>query len=386
MTAAWSTSSLGEAYLGEMYLTAAGDDGVPVVDDTPPDPYTLGGRVTAYRWDILNPDDVRLGELDVEGGSLSWSVDREIRSTGMLTWAGLTVPEWTQIRVQPWVSIDFADGETDSWPLGVYLPATPTIHWSDAVATADVDLYDKLLILVEDKVNATFAVPAGAVVTEQVEAIIASAGESRMSIAASTATLRSAMVWEPGTTKLRIINDLLAAINYFSLWVDGYGYFRSDPYQAPQYRVVRRSFTDGVDSIYSPDFAHDRDTFSVPNVVTLISRADGATPALTSTASNDDPTDPLSTVSRGREIEVVEVDVEAASQVILDDLAKRRLEDLSRVSSTLDLEHAPVPLALNDRVQFRSTIAGITTSGVVQGMTVDCDPLALMRCHIQEVR
>ena len=133
----------------------------------------------------------------------------------MLTWAGLTVPEWTQIRVQPWVSIDFADGETDSWPLGVYLPATPTIHWSDAVATADVDLYDKLLILVEDKVNATFAVPAGAVVTEQVEAIIASAGESRMSIAASTATLRSAMVWEPGTTKLRIINDLLAAVNYF---------------------------------------------------------------------------------------------------------------------------------------------------------------------------
>ena len=150
--------------------------------------------------------------------------------------------------------------------------------------------------------------------------------------------------------------------------------------------MVRRSFTDGVDSIYSPDFAHDRDTFSVPNVVTLISRADGATPALTSTALNDDPSDPLSTVSRGREIEVVEVDVEAASQVILDDLAKRRLEDLSRVSSTLDLEHAPVPLALNDRVQFRSTIAGITTSGVVQGMTVDCDPLALMRCHIQEVR
>ena len=63
MTAAWSTSSLGEAYLGEMYLTAAGDDGVPVVDDTPPDPYTLGGRVTAYRWDILNP--VSYTHLDV---------------------------------------------------------------------------------------------------------------------------------------------------------------------------------------------------------------------------------------------------------------------------------------------------------------------------------
>ncbi len=289
------------------------------------DPYTLGGRVTAYRWDILNLDDLRLGELGVTGGALSWSVDREIRSTGMLTWAGLTVPEWTQIRVQPWVSIDFADGTTDSWPLGVYLPATPTIHWSDAVATADVDLYDKLLILVEDKVNATFAVPAGAVVTQQVEAIIASAGESRVSIAASTATLRSAMVWEPGTSKLRIINDLLAAINYFSLWVDGYGYFRSDPYQAPQYRVVRRSYTDGVDSIYSPDFAHDRDTFSVPNVVTLISRADGVTPALRSTSRNDDPADPLSTVSRGREIEVVDVGVEAASQVILDDLANQKI-------------------------------------------------------------
>lgn len=346
-----------------------------------------GHRTTEYRWDLLTLGDAPAGTLDgVESARLEWSVAREIRGTGSMQWAGSTVPDWTQVRLQPWVTITDPTGVAQTWPLGVYIPASPSVVWTSTSATAGVDLYDKLQVLVDAKVSASYALPQGTIITDSVKALILGAGESRMVVADSSATLRSPMVWDPGTTVLRIVNDLLAAANYFAVWVDGWGYFRADPYVAPQSRGVAWSFLDDESSIYAPEWTHDRDSFGVPNVVTLVSRADGATPALTSTARNMAVGDPLSIPSRGREVVEVEADVEAASQDVLDGLAARRLADLSRVSSSLEIQHAPVPLSLNDSVRFRSTQAGVDALGVVQSMTLDCDPGALMTSHIQEVR
>lgn len=346
-----------------------------------------GHRTTEYRWDLLNLSDATVGTLEgVEGARLEWSVAREIRGSGALQWAGLTIPDWTQVRLQPWVTITDPAGATQTWPLGVYIPTTPSVAWTSTSATAGVDLYDKLQILVDAKASASYALPQGTIIADAVRTLILGTGESRMVVADSSATLRSPMMWDPGTTVLRIVNDLLAAANFFSVWVDGWGYYRADPYVAPQSRGVAWSFIDDSSSIYAPGWTHDRDSFGVPNVVTLISRADGATPALTSTARNATPGDPLSVPSRGREVVEVETDVEAASQSVLDGLAARRLADLSRVSSSVQIQHAPIPLLLNDAVRFASTTAGLDVLGVVQSMTVDCDPGALMTSHIQEVR
>jgi hypothetical protein len=65
-----------------------------------------GHRTTEYRWDLLTLADATVGTLDgVEGARLEWSVAREIRGTGSMQWAGLTIPDWTQVRLQPWVTI-----------------------------------------------------------------------------------------------------------------------------------------------------------------------------------------------------------------------------------------------------------------------------------------
>lgn len=346
-----------------------------------------GDRTTEYRWDLLDLSDALVGTLDqAEGARLEWSVAREIRSTGSLEWAGSSIPDWTQVRLQPWVTITDPLGATLTWPLGVYIPTTPSVTWSPTCATAQVDLYDKLQLLVDAKVTAPYALPQGSVITDAVRALIAGTGETRMVITDSASTLRSSMIWEPGVTVLRIVNDLLATANYFSVWVDGQGYFRADPYVAPQSRGIAWSFADDESSIYAPGWAHDRDAFGVPNVVTLISRSDADTPALTATARNATVGDPLSVPSRGREVIVVETDVEAASQDVLDGLAARRLADLSRVSSSVQIQHAPIPLLLNDAVRFASTTAGLDVLGVVQSMTLDCAPGALMTSHLQEVQ
>src|SRR5690606_9088086 len=122
------------------------------------------------------------------------------------------------------------------------------------------------------------------------------------------------------------------------------------PYVAPQDRGIAWSFVDDDKRIHMPDFSHDYDGFNVPNEVVLVGQSDGDTPALVATARNTDPGSPWSIPSRGGSITHTETGVEATSQFVLDNLAARRLTELTQVSSTFEVQHAWVPLELNDAV------------------------------------
>src|SRR5690606_23496078 len=101
----------------------------------------------------------------------------------------------------------------------------------------------------------------------------------------STETLTSGMVWPAGTSKLRIINDLLSAINYFSLRCDGHGRYVAAPYLAPASRPVVRRFVPAPDAIHLPEFTRDRDLAGIPNKVVLVSSGSGDDEALVGVAS-----------------------------------------------------------------------------------------------------
>lgn len=247
-----------------------------------------------------------------------------------------------------------------------------------------MELYDKLLVVDQDAVETSYALDVGANVINSIADLILSTGEARVSITASAETLRTAMVWEAGTSKLRIINDLLSAINYFSLWVDGYGNFRAEPYVEPSRRGLSWSFFDNAESIYSPDFSHDFDTFKIPNKVILVSQSDGETEALTATAYDQRPDSPFSFEARDRWIAVTETNVEATSQAVLDALAQRRLKELQMVGSTYEISHALIPLDLNALVAFRR-LDLIDALGVVQKFTLRTDVGALVTSTIREV-
>lgn len=346
----------------------------------------VGHRSEAWRWDLLTLTDAPAGMLDgVEGAQLDFSIHNTIRSGGSLTWSGSDAPDWMRIRLQPWYTLATMDGDEMSWPLGVFIPAAPKVSYTDDGASVGVELYDKLLVLDQDKVEATHTEVAGAVVTERIRALIASTGEYLIAVEDSGETLSAPMVWEAGTSKLAIINDLLDAINYFSLWCDGYGTYRADPYTAPTSRPLAREFLDDEHSIYAPDFTHDRDDFNVPNKLVLVARSDGETEALISTATNVDPASPYSYPSRGRWLTHVETDVEATSQAVLDGIASRRLAEKAQVASTFDIEHALIPLDLNALVAFRRSPAGIHAHAVVQKMSIDTATGALVATTLREV-
>lgn len=359
-------------------------------DSTPV--YPIGGkdplldhRDESWRWDILTLKEAPAGTLDgVEAGTLEFNVNATIRGGGNLTWSGLDEPNWSQILLQPWYVLRTAEMEI-SWPRGVFIPAAPVDAHTDTGKTVDVELYDKLLILDQDKTDSTTTIGKFINVVEAIRTVIGSAGQTRHAIEDNPQVLRSAMVWEAGTSKLRIVNDLLAAVNYFSLWCDGYGVYQGSPYKAPAARPIVRRFVDNKDSIYTPDFTHDRDMFNIPNKVIEIGRGDGDTPGLVATATNEDPDNPYSYPSRGRWIVHVDTDVEATSQAVLDGIATRRLRELAQVASAVDFTHAHVPLELNDVVEFERGDRAVKLRATVQTMSISTTPGDLVQTKIREV-
>lgn len=363
----------------------------------------LGGhRVLSFRYELLDRWENLVGLVRTApyGGSLSWSAQASIKGGGTLP---VVDPgegiDWVHARVRPVAVLSSATtSQRVEVPLGVYLAAAPSEDWSDEGRRWEVDLLDKAVILDQDVPtdaagNATaYTAPAGSNVVALVAGMILGVGESVAAIEPGPEVLTSALVFEPGTTKLRIINELLDAANYFSLWTDGLGQFRVTKYRSPQDRPVAYEllapFTRGPRSLMAPDWSRERDVYTVPNRYVAVSQGDGDAEGLVATAVNDDPASPFSRASRGRWVTQVEEGVEATSLASLQAYADRKLLAASGVSSKVEVAHAYLPeLGINDTVRFRYEQDGeaIDMLCTVQNLEVPLDPTALCRTTLREV-
>jgi hypothetical protein len=341
-------------------------------------------RSTRFRYDLYSRVEAPLGNLDgVEKGSVDFVANASVKSGGSLevVATGQTV-DWLNDRVRP---VAIIEGLPEI-PLGMFLFSEAPEEWDDTGASRAVKLLDKTTILDQDAVDGTYSLDTGTVITTAVVTLITSTGETNIAVTPSAATLAAPLAWEAGTTKLRIVNDLLAVAGYFSLFCDGNGQYRGEPYIRPAARPIRYEFLDGATSIYSPEFVKDVDLFSIPNKFVAVGQGSGIVAALTSTATNTDPASPYSFGARGRWITKSATGVEAASQTVLDDYARRRLIELTSPTSSIEVEHALVPgLALNNAVRLRRVPAGVDARHVVSKMVIALDPLALVKSTLVEV-
>ena len=254
------------------------------------------------------------------------------------------------------------------WPQGVFLLSSPSRQRTDTgVVYRDVDAYDQLQVLTDDKVADRYTVAAGAFYTEAVRDLMSTIPTK--SIANSSITLPVAKDWDPGTSKLTIINDLLSAINYRSLSFDEDGTGIVQPYTSPQDRPAEYEFADGETSVISPDMTQELDVFSVPNKWVLVV-SDPDRTALTSTYTNADPTSITSTTSRGRTIVDFRTEQDAADQTSLDGLAKRLAFEASQVFEEITFTTAIFPIMGNDDV-YDLTYSGLAISDKYSAHTWD---------------
>lgn len=308
-----------------------------------------GPRQEKWEWKVLDVHGNWIDTLEgVEQGQLSWSIGNTIRGGGSLTYGGVNV-DWLKVMLKPVYSTKNIYGLME-WPLGVFIPSTPGHNWKDTGHTEKVQLYDKLQILDQDKLAQTYGISAGSSIQSEIQGIIP-ADELQMDDTNEKAS--ADIVWDVGTSKLEMVNDLLSSINYFSVWVDGDGQYRCQNYLEPQDRSVTWEFKDDYEGIYDSAFKHQQDLFDIPNKVVEITSPDENENVWIATAVNVNPNSPSSYGNRGRWITKVDQGVEASSQSVLQARANRRLRDLTNPAATLEIKHALIPMTLNDLVTFR---------------------------------
>lgn len=310
-----------------------------------------GTRTLDFRYDRLDADNTFIEPMQyVAAGHVENNALADIKRTATFRLLDRGSFDYLRDRIQPWCRLRMPDGGYVEWPLGVFLLSTPDRTLDEAgVVARDVKAYDQLVVLTDDKVSARYSIAAGVAYTTAIATLVASAGITSTNIVPSALTLPATMEWEPGTPKLRILNDLLDAINYGSAWFDERGTLICRPYQSPTVRPVEYLYADDEATVRTGDAVQTLDLFGVPNQWVLV-KSEPDQPPLTSIYTNTSPTSPTSTVSRGRTITDYRTEEDAADQTTLDAKVARLAFEASQVYEGIKFSTAIMPMHSNGDV------------------------------------
>lgn len=250
---------------------------------------------------------------------------------------------------RPWYNM-VIDGVTYSYPLGTYMLATPTEVSDGKVLTKNVQAYDLLLALEQDKVSSSYLISSGTNVITAIETLLDSVGTWVLySLEPSTQVLANDVSYEIGKSKLFIINSLLNMINYYPLWCNGLGIYRAVPWS--EYSNVTWEFEDNTNSLYKSGISVKFDYATVYNKVIIVANQLTAdTAPLISTRTFEDEGmsgHPLSYTSLGRYI-TKRFESDAVSQTYVDLRARRELLKMVEVEESINYKHAFVTAKEDD--------------------------------------
>lgn len=341
---------------------------VPAVDHNPSSrsqPEILAGlrgrtgtRRWSFRYELLDETNAKVADLaNVEQAKIEQNWLADIKRTASFHLHETEFIDYLSDRICPWVRLHLPPYGTNDWvewSQGVFLLSTPTRSISEAHHVhRDVDGYDLLQVVADDKVINRYVVTAGTVYTTAIAALL----PSTANIHSNLTTVPTDIEWDPGTSKLSIINDLLSTINYESLSVDEAGVFQVRAYQSPTVRGPEYVYADDQDGLILPEVEQTLDLFSVPNRwVRVVSQPDR--PVIVSTYTNTDPGSLTSTVRRGRTITDFAQAQDAADQATLDTLVARAAFEDSQVYEAIDFKTGMMPIHSGNDV-YRITFGSL---------------------------
>lgn len=304
-----------------------------------------GSREIKFRYDLLNSDDIKIGELTaLPRGRLGLNSLAQIKRTGKFHFKENEFKDvdWLNDRVQPFFMLKVGE-EWIEWPLGIFLISSPTRNIKNNTIYREVEAYDTSLVLLEDKFDTRYRIPAGTNYVEAITQIINEAGIWKINIPAISGNTKTDKEFEIGISRLEAVNELLKEINYTSIWVDEAGYFTSRPYILPTNRQIEYEYRNNDMSIILPDTStEEMDLFSVPNKWVVVATNPEIEP-LVSRYTNDNAGSPTSTVNRKRNIvDYREVD-DILDQNTLDEYVQRIAYEASQIYGKFVFETAIMP-------------------------------------------
>lgn len=329
-------------------------------------------RDTRWSYMHLNRHDEPIGLLDgVTGAKVRIVAQSPLGGSGemTLTECGQDI-DWMRDRVQ--IIYDPGIPGVEPWPVATFMFTSPTVRHTSLTTSYAVTLTTKVAVIDSATVPAGFSIPAGTNAVDAVVQLIQSTGETRIAVTPSDAVTTNMIVFDEGATKREVINKLLTEVaGYWSLWCDGSGQFRVEPYLDPALRPVAFEFKAGPTSVHRPAYEREFNASAVPNVFRVYCEGDEENPPIVGEYVNEDPDSPYSLPSRGFEVSQPPERVEVATVQEANDLARRRLLDQMAPVARLKAEHALVPLEPNQVVRFTPS-RGPAVLATVQSMAFDC--------------
>jgi hypothetical protein len=287
-----------------------------------------------FRVDLERYDNIDTAGLDYIGAWIEGDFDK-------------TIPETTEInylsdRIQPHMEVKMPDGGWVEFPLGVFLLSTPTRHDEMNGVYREIEAYDGLVVLDEDKFISRYNISAGTKYTDAVATILRGAGITRFQISDKGDTLSSDKEFKIGTSKLQAVNELLSAINYTPIWQDANGYYVSSQYVSPADKRADYTYEDNEVSVIYNGMEEELDLSEVANTwVVTQSNPDDA--PLVSRKENHSEDSPTSIENMGRTIVDFREVNDISDQATLDAYVDRIAFEDSQVFGKLKFKTALMP-------------------------------------------
>lgn len=238
------------------------------------DSLTLTGfaqRQSSFRFDVLGPHLEFVGEIDIiaEGATIENNINRNIkRQLNNLVIAPSEGNEINPLVNRLKVSMVMQDNVT--YPLGVFifqdLSRVPPVIGTDGFITAT--LLDQGVVL-DQGVHRAYAFAPGTQISSAIQRLLDAAGISQYFIEHTPTQIRGAewVAWPPGTSMLKIINDLCEMGSYYTLYFDnaGIAQVRPVPNLDTIVPILKYGQSHGEQRIYDGTIVESDDTLQAPN-------------------------------------------------------------------------------------------------------------------------
>lgn len=251
------------------------------------------------------------------------------------------------------------NGVKYKFPLGTHLVQTPQVKFDGKTCSYSVDAYTPLIELKEKLPPIGYSLLKDTLIMDSAYKIARENLRAPVVKPEDEETLADNFVSDPSEDWLVFMSDLIANAKY-SFDIDERGQILFLPDQDTASLQPVWTYTDDNCSIIYPDITIDRDLYDIPNVVE-VSYSTGHR-RYYARVVNDDPNSPTSTVNRGREIvrRITNPSISGVpSEPLIEEYARRTLNELSTVEYTLSYKHGYCPVRLHDCVRFNIRSAGL---------------------------
>ena len=269
--------------------------------------------------------------------------------------------------------------------LGVFLPASVRPIKDTTGSHIQIEAYDRGWIVRDSRLENLLHLDAGTSYHQAIEARLAESGIALVSAVESVATLPEDREWNVGTSRLDIVNELLAEINYNPLWFDQEGMAILEPVSVPVAANIEHTLdSDDVKSLLVPTMQREVDIYNAPNVFIAVCSNPDKTGVIRAVSVNTNPQSPLSIGRRGRRIcQVITVD-NIADQDELQALADRARNDSMITGEQISLTTGLLPgYGVDDVVGIHYD--DLFSIAIDRAWTMDLRPGGLMQHTLEKV-